>query len=63
MSRRPDLMPYWHPVTGDSCDVLARFLPEWGRVNLFINDSAAGRDLQAREPRDGAAVWPTAAPW
>ena len=42
-------MPDWHPVTGDSCDVLPRFLPEWERVDLFINDSAAGRDLQARE--------------
>ena len=49
VSRRPDLTPYWHPVTGDSRDVLPRFLPEWERVNLFINDSAAGRDLQARE--------------
>jgi predicted O-methyltransferase YrrM len=49
VGRRPDLMPYWHPVTGDSRDVLPRFLPEWDRVDLFINDSAAGRDLQARE--------------
>ena len=49
VSRRPDLMPYWHPVTGDSRDVLPRLLPEWERVDLFINDSAAGRDLQARE--------------
>lgn len=49
VSRRPDLAPYWRPVTGDSRDVLPRLLPELERVDLFINDSAAGRDLQARE--------------
>ena len=49
VNRRPDLAPHWRPVTGDSRDVLPRFLPDWERVDLFINDSAAGRDLQARE--------------
>jgi predicted O-methyltransferase YrrM len=49
VSRRPDLAPHWRPVTGDSRDVLPRFLAEWERIDLFINDSAAGRDLQARE--------------
>jgi hypothetical protein len=31
VARRPDLTSYWHPVTGDSRDVLPRFLPEWER--------------------------------
>ena len=49
VSRRPDLAPHWRPVTGDSREVLPRLLPEWERVDLFINDSAAGRELQSRE--------------
>jgi hypothetical protein len=49
VNRRPDLAPHWRPVTGDSRDVLPRLLPEWARIDLFINDSASGRDLQVRE--------------
>lgn len=49
VSRRPDLAPHWRPVTGDSRDVLPWLLPTLEQVDLFINDSAAGRELQARE--------------